>query len=156
MLEKLNFNLLTQEQAIEIADEWKYPKPYNFYDMTADLEDYEELLDPALRKDHYYAVVANEKLIGFFCVFPQESMEQSVEMGLGLKPALTGKGRGEKFVKVVVDYINEQFNHPTIWLSVVEFNQRAMKVYEKNGFKHIDKITQPSNGSTYTFYRMHN
>ena len=77
-------------------------------------------------------------------------------MGVGMRPDLTGNGQGEAFVKSVVDYINKHFDEPKIWLSVVDFNLRAMKVYEKSGFKHIDKIEQASNGGKYTFNRMHN
>lgn len=31
---------LNDDYAIEIANHWKYPDPYSFYNMTADPEDY--------------------------------------------------------------------------------------------------------------------
>ncbi|MGL6299530.1 hypothetical protein ACR31S_03540 [Streptococcus iniae] len=35
---------LSQESAEEIANKWHYQPPYDFYDMTADIEDYKEIL----------------------------------------------------------------------------------------------------------------
>lgn len=37
------FQRLTQNHAIKIANEWKYDGVYSFYNMTEDIEDYEEL-----------------------------------------------------------------------------------------------------------------
>jgi ribosomal-protein-alanine N-acetyltransferase len=38
---------MTPDRAHLIAREWKYPAPYDFYDMTADPEDLEEFLTPS-------------------------------------------------------------------------------------------------------------
>lgn len=45
---------LSQNNAEAIADEWKYQGVYEFYNMTSDPEDYEELMTPSLRKDNYF------------------------------------------------------------------------------------------------------
>lgn len=37
---------LTQQHALEIANDWHYEAPYDFYDMKNDLEDYEEMVSP--------------------------------------------------------------------------------------------------------------
>ena len=37
---------LTQQHALEIANDWHYEAPYDFYDMKNDLEDYEEMISP--------------------------------------------------------------------------------------------------------------
>ena len=44
---------MRQPEAIEIADRWKYPGEYAFYDMTADPEDYEEIVAPEKRGDRW-------------------------------------------------------------------------------------------------------
>ena len=57
---------MRQPEAIEIADRWKYPGEYAFYDMTADPEDYEEIVTPEKRGDRYFSVFSGNELTGFF------------------------------------------------------------------------------------------
>ena len=45
---------LRQSNAEEIANNWHYEGIYSFYDMQADPEDYEEILSPEARGNHYY------------------------------------------------------------------------------------------------------
>ena len=40
---------LTQQHALEIANDWHYEAPYDFYDMKNDLEYYEEMVSPEAR-----------------------------------------------------------------------------------------------------------
>ena len=69
---ELVFKPLTQIHALEIANEWKYDNIYSFYDMTADVEDYEEFIDEDLRNQNdHYEVLENNKLFGFFCVIQE-------------------------------------------------------------------------------------
>lgn len=147
---------MSQKEAVEIADYWKYPSPYDFYDMTADLEDYEEIIDPVSRGNHYYSVLENQKLIGFFGIFPKESRKKEIELGLGLKPELTGNGLGKNFVTMILQYIKEEHSYVKIWLSVADFNQRAIKLYERVGFNYIGEKVQETNGGEYNFIVMNN
>ena len=57
---------LTQEEALIIAYKWHYEKPYSFYDMEADQEDFEEFVNPNKRKGPYYSLYEAHFLIGFF------------------------------------------------------------------------------------------
>jgi len=53
---------------LEIAKDWHYEVPYDFYDMKNDLEDYEEMVSPEARGDRYYQVMRDGELYGFFCL----------------------------------------------------------------------------------------
>src|SRR6185312_74620 len=78
------FMPLSQDDA-EVVAGWHYPEPYSFYDWTADPDDLQELLDPALRRDAYWAVRDDaDELVGFFDCKPKE--EGTVAIGLGLRP----------------------------------------------------------------------
>lgn len=143
---------LPQNHALVIANEWKYDGEYSFYDMTADLEDYEEFVDEALRNrnDHYEALIDNE-LVGFFCVIQDNS---SIELGLGLKPNYCGKGMGSKFLNCILDFVNEHYEFNKIIMKVAVFNQRAIKVYRSCGFKDFEVVKQKSNDGIYDFLTM--
>lgn len=143
------FRLLSQRNALEIANEWKYDGIYSFYDMTADAEDYEEFVDETLRNqnDHYEAL-ENGALVGFFCVIQEN---QSMEIGLGMRPDLCGKGNGIPFVKKIIEYVEQHYKFDRLILNVAVFNQRAIKVYHSCGFKDSAIVKRRSNGGVYDF-----
>ena len=145
------FDKLTQENALIIANDWHYPGEYAFYDMSADPEDYEEIIDPKQRGDQYFqAVDEDQVLIGFFAIC-QTADEDTVEIGLGLAPTVAGHGHGSSFVRQILAYVAMYIPVRKVLLDVAEFNVRAQKVYAKEGFKisrHHDQLT---NGSVYPF-----
>lgn len=131
-MESLHFQQLSQEEA-ETISEWRYPEPYSFYNWTADPDDLRELLDPSLRGEAYWAV-KNEagELVGHFSFKPKD--EQTVEIGLGLRPDLIGRGLGGSFLAAGLEFAQTQFAPARFVLSVATFNERAIKVYERAGF----------------------
>ena len=143
------FQKLSQKNALIIADNWKYDGEYAFYDMTADPEDYEEFVDEKLRNenDHFEAIMEGD-LVGFFCVVRDNS---EMEIGLGLRPDLCGKGIGKDFVHQIVKYIETHYTYTKLIMKVASFNQRAIKVYRQCGFKVCGNTEQHSNGGIYSF-----
>ena len=142
---------MRQPEAIEIADRWKYPGEYAFYDMTADPEDYEEIVTPEKRGNRYFSVFDGDDLTGFFCV---EQDGADVEIGLGLRPGLTGQGRGKAFLEEILRFVRENYSFEKIKLDVVSFNQRAIKVYERAGFLKTGTAKVSTNGGVYDFVLM--
>jgi ribosomal-protein-alanine N-acetyltransferase len=142
---------MRQPEAIEIADRWKYPGEYAFYDMTADPEDYEEIVTPEKRGDRYFSVFSGNELTGFFCV---EREGPDIEIGLGLRPGLTGQGRGKAFLEEILRFVRENYSFEKIKLDVVSFNQRAIKVYERAGFLKTGTAKVSTNGGVYDFVLM--
>ncbi len=122
---------MTQDIALHIADDWKYPDEYSFYDMTEDPEDYVEIVSEDLRGDRYYSVFENDRLIGYFCFYEEDGF---VEIALGLRPDLTGQGKGIEFLNLIIEFIVNKTNNKRLRLSVAKFNKRAIKVYKKAGF----------------------
>lgn len=142
---------LSQKNAEEIANEWKYEEKYSFYNMTEDPEDYEEIISPVLRKSNYFQVVENNELFGFFVL---EQSADIVDMGLGMKPELTGNGLGSQFISLIIIYVKQHYSVSTIRLNVAKFNIRAQKCYEKSGFIKTREYQQPTNGALYPFVEM--
>ncbi|EDL66322.1 GNAT family N-acetyltransferase [Bacillus sp. SG-1] len=141
---------MTDEAAEEIAYQWNYEGEYSFYNMTADQEDLEEFLHPD--RSGYYTVEKDGKMIGYFCFQKKES--GTVDIGLGMKPALTGNGLGLEFALEGMRFAIANYEPLKLSLSVASFNQRAIKVYEKAGFLPIETFMQDTNGSTYEFLKM--
>ena len=140
----MNFNIvpMTEEQASAIAT-WRYEGVYAFYDWDADPEDLDELLDPSKREDRLYTVLDDEgSLVGFFG-FTSEG--PTVELGLGLRPDLTGRGLGLKFVSAGLEFARERYAPTTFQLKVATFNQRAIRVYERAGFQRCRNFRHRTN-----------
>ena len=147
----MKISQMRQPEALEIADHWKYDSEYAFYDMTADPEDYEEIVTPELRGDRYFSVFDNNELIGFFCV---EQDGTDIEIGLGLRPDLTGHGRGKDFLEEILSFVRKNYSFEVIRLDVASFNQRAIKVYERVGFIKVGTSRVHTNGGIYDFTLM--
>ena len=131
---------------------WHYEGVYSFYDFEQDPEDKAELLDSAGWKGRYFAVLDEaEEIIGFFCF---DLRGDTVEVGLGLRPERTGKGLGRVFVQAGLAFARERFHPQAFRIQVAEFNQRAIRVYERLGFRKEKKFLQQTNGGEYEFVSM--
>ncbi|MBG9987295.1 GNAT family N-acetyltransferase [Facklamia sp. DSM 111018] len=152
-MDNITVQKLSQLHAEEIANDWKYNGIYRFYDSTEDIEDYKELISSDERGDQYFEVLENGKLVGYFVI---DELEFGVfNYGLGMKPDLTGQGRGNWFINTTLDYIIENYHVNKITLSVAIFNERAIKCYEKVGFIKDDEFDMKTNGSTFRFINMY-
>ena len=148
---RYRFEPMSQRQAHSIAA-WRYNPPYDFYDAVADPEDLAELLDPAQREGRYFAVLSDPGgLVGFF-MFKCEG--DTVEVGLGLRPDLTGRGVGFSFLLAGLEFARGRYAPARFRLAVVAFNQRAIRVYERAGFRRGEFYMHRTNGGEHAFLRM--
>ena len=118
MTSRYLFRLMNEEDTREIAA-WRYEAPYDFYDMTNDPEGLAKLLGPPERRRGYYAVLSGGELVGFFCYglggqlpgfdYPGDGC---IDIGLGLRPDLTGKGLGLKFIRAGLQFGRRRFSLP--------------------------------------------
>ncbi|MGT2802002.1 GNAT family N-acetyltransferase [Streptococcus henryi] len=142
---------MTQTTAEEIANTWKYQPPYDFYDMTADPEDYAELISSQARGHHYFQVIRNGALVGFASFFENGA---ELTVGLGMKPDYVGQGWGRPFFQAIEDFAREKYSFQKLVLEVAAFNQRAQKLYHNMGFEAQAHFQQKTNGGIYDFVRM--
>jgi ribosomal-protein-alanine N-acetyltransferase len=144
---------MTLDAACTIADTWKYPQPYDFYDATADAEDYQEFVTPSMWPDGFWQARHDEDLVGFLTAERTEG-DKSCEVVLGLRPDLTGGGRGAAFLTAVLQHLRQSQDPARIVLSVAAFNLRAIRVYEGAGFATDERYAQHTNGGVHDFVRM--
>ncbi|WP_226673947.1 GNAT family N-acetyltransferase [Rossellomorea aquimaris] len=146
------FQIMSQEQAEHIADKWKYEGEYAFYDMAADEEDLAEFLDEKQRGNSIYSVFQDGEMIGFYSFHVLK--DETVDIGLGMRPNFTGKGKGQEFTEAGLEFARTQYSARSFSLSVATFNERAIKVYTKVGFQALETFMQQTNGSIYEFLKM--
>jgi len=134
---KLFSREMTKDHAVEILN-WRYSPPYEMYNEEASAEGVAEFLT-------YIAIVDQEDhLVGFYCTGQSAQVPKGhdfgvyqkacLDIGLGMKPELTGKGFGNEFLTFILD----QLEADSLRLTVAKFNQRAIRLYEAFGFKRED------------------
>jgi [ribosomal protein S18]-alanine N-acetyltransferase len=134
------------------VENWHYDPPYDFYDSASDPADAAEMRDPAQR-EHFRALLDDEGALEAFWHFAWR--EDVVEIGLGLRPDLTGHGFGERYVEAELDYAREWWSPQTFRLYVTAWNARAIRLYERLGFHEVGRETRsfPDRGEN-EFLRM--
>lgn len=137
---ELYIKKMTVTYATEILN-WNYTPPYDFYNNKLSKEALDELL-----VNTYFAITdQNEFLVGFYCIGQAAQVpkgnefnvyeKEMVDIGLGIRPDLTGKGIGSEFFKFILERILETTNFSILRLTVAKFNNRAIRLYENFGFK---------------------
>ena len=135
----LSIKKMNQHYAVDALC-WKYQKPYDFYNHILTSDAILELLS-----NKYYVTLDDcDELIGFFCTGRSAQVpagdlvgvykEDCVDIGLGMKPELTGKGKGHEFFSHILTFVEGNHKDKDIRLTVATFNKRAIHLYEKAGF----------------------
>jgi len=132
---------MTREYAL-IMLSWEYEAPYTFYN-NADTD--EELWTNELLDGSYVAVLNDDgKLAGHYAYGPNATLPaghaigaydtSALDVGLGLRPDLTGHHLGLAFTHGCLEYARAHLSPTAFRLSVVEWNKRAVRTYERAGF----------------------
>lgn len=152
--------LMTVEAA-NIITRWKYEPPYSFYNMVNDSEGVQELLDGS----YFIVINRKEELVGYFCYGKNAQVsgghklglyigKDILDIGLGLRPDLTGKGMGLHFLNIGLDFARLNYPSSAIRLSVATFNRRAVTLYDKAGFKKVETFMSKVRGDEVEFMLM--
>lgn len=124
-------NLTIQPASTETFQEiasWRYDPPYDFYNGDE---------DPVLNPERFYEALADDgSLVGYFYF---EEKGAALEIGLGLRPELAGRGLGLEFFRAGVEFGRRRFGPERVILNVAAFNRRAIAVYERAGFREVGR-----------------
>lgn len=89
-------------------------------------------------RNKYYAVYNKDNnMIGYVGIKDINLFMKSSVLGLVLDPNFVSKGFGYRIMKLFLRYYFEDLNMKSMELDVNEFNERAIKLYKKLGFKYI-------------------
>ena len=137
---KITFRPLDEVNAREIAC-WRYDAPYDIYNLG----DTDDAIQYAIDPHNAFHSMRDEagNLIGF-CSFGSDGQvpggdysAEALDIGMGIRPGLTGQGRGSDFVAAVLDFARCAFKAKRLRVTIAAFNQRAMRVWEQNGFQRV-------------------
>lgn len=121
---------------------WRYPNEYAIYDTSlAELAGgllAQFIVMPSVGRVYYTVTDEHSQIVGIFSIYRRGA--DTVEIGLGLRPDLTGQGAGLAFVRAGMDYAREHY-HPRLFrLYVLAWNQRAICVYVAAGFHVVGNL----------------
>lgn len=140
----LKFRPFTEQDALAAAS-WRYPEPYASYD----LDPWDRNVVAALLREQnqYHAILRDDETVGFYCLgedarIPGWDYDASaLDLGMGLRPDITGQGQGSLYMAAVVFHLRQQKPGVTIRASVASWNHRAIRLCESAGFQLIAKFT---------------
>ena len=147
----VTFEPTTAEAARALAT-WRYPAPYATYNIGDAPAAFAEMLDarsPWFVAHDHDKKEAGGALMGYCCFGTAAEVgwegeprlwtteDRTLSVGLGLRPDLTGQGLGLPFFETVLDFAIQRFAPEAFRLFVLPFNQRAIRVYERAGFRQI-------------------
>jgi len=130
---------------------WKYDGIYSFYDNSIQKEKI-EWIESFIDSDDNFSIYNEQNELVGNCSFYY--IEEFFCLGVQMRPELTGKGFGTEFVRAIINFGKKKYNLSYIDLTVAKFNKRAIKVYEKVGFKIIEEIVNTIRGNDYDFLIM--
>jgi len=101
-------------------------------------------LEALLRSDYnYHATLSHGEMVGYFCfghdarVQGWEYDENALDVGMGLRPDLTGKGAGRTYFEALLRYIEQQRPGMALRATVAAWNQRAIRLCQNAGFRQV-------------------
>jgi len=131
---------------------WEYEPPYDVYNCPP-----EEIgsaiqynIDP---KNNVLAMFGLDgELIGY-CSYGQDAQvpggdygEEALDIGLMLKPELTGQGMGAAFAEDVIQKGIDRYSPEILRVTIAAFNARAIRTWEKNGFQRTQSFERDGDG----------
>ncbi|WP_121964497.1 GNAT family N-acetyltransferase [Myroides sp. N17-2] len=150
----LFFEVMTQDEALDIAYNWKYEGELSFYNMTSDEEDLNNFLDENARGQNTFSVrTSREKeIIAYFYYYLVDN--NTAEIVLAINPLYLNKGYGREIILYVEEALGERKGVAKISVAVAAFNNKCKDFYECLGFKKVGEFNNQTNGGVFTFLKM--
>jgi len=104
----------------------------------------------------FYAILNLEEELEGYCSFGSDGQVpggnyriEALDIGMGIRPDLTGQGYGEQYAQAVVQYGVERYGAQKLRVTIAKFNQRAQRVWEKLGFEQIAEFAKIGSGKKF-------
>ena len=142
---ELVFRPLEKAQAHEIIG-WHYEPPYDVYNI--DDGDTTAVMQDLLRPEYaYHAILTQAGELIAFCCFGQDAQvpggtydADALDIGLGVRPDLTGQRQGQAYVQAVLDFARRVPAPRLYRATIAAFNARAQRVWTRAGFRLVERF----------------
>jgi [ribosomal protein S18]-alanine N-acetyltransferase len=135
----------TETEAARVAG-WRHPPPFDVYGSAdaglfqrrgPDGEGYYPAVDDDGRLVAFAVIGAEARVLG------QEPADGVVDVGMGVRPDLTGRGRGGALVGQVVALAAEMTGATAALAAVAVFNERSLALCRTAGFRDVRRFAGP-------------
>ena len=150
----LSFSLIDEASARTVST-WHYDAPYELYNVPPDRIEAEvqALLDP---RNAYYVLTDEHGSVEAYCCFGRDGQvpggdytADALDIGLAVRPDLTGQGRGHVYVEAVLDFARRTFAPTACRVTVAAFNGRALRVWQRAGFRPVQTFARVPDGLSF-------
>lgn len=137
---------------------WQYPPPYETYNISE--SDWGETIDYFDELADNFVVIYddNDTLLGF-CSFGADGQVPggdystvALDVGMGMRPDLTGRGQGKQYLTAVIDYAQKTFRPTHLRATIAAFNQRAQNMVKRAGFIETDRFKATNSGREFVIF----
>ena len=150
------------ETSARIVATWRYPAPYDIYDTPPDAV--EEAVQGFLDPQYAYHALTNEgeELVAYCCFGLDARVPggdygfDALDIGMGVRPDLTGQGRGAGFVRAVLAFAQDAYAPVAFRVTVAEFNERAQRVWKKADFGPEQTFARRGDGMAFVVLTLKN
>lgn len=150
----LFFEVLTQDEALEIAYNWEYEGEMSFYNMTSDEDELKVFLNEEARGQNTFSVRTQREseMIAYFNYYLMDN--NTAEIVLAINPKFLNKGYGSEIMEYVIEALSKRKAVNKLTVAVAQFNKICRQFYENQGFKSVGEFNNQTNGGIYTFLKM--
>lgn len=134
---------------------WSYDPPYDVYNLRPENapDSLKYLLDPANRFHSMRAL--GGALVGF-CSFGADARvpggdyaADALDIGLGIRPDLTGQGRGAGIIGEALRFAEPRFAPVRFRVTIAAFNARARRAWARAGFAETAAFERTGDGGKF-------
>lgn len=138
-----HFCPLETQHALEILN-WQYSAPYDIYNFQEEnhTTDLNYLIDPC---HHFFAILNLQTKLEGYCSFGKDGQVSggcytapALDIGMGMRPDLTGKGYGKVYAQAIAQYGAQHYQANRLRVTIAAFNQRAQRVWQQLGFRLVE------------------
>ena len=142
---------LVEDQARSFM-RWQYSDPYAMYNISSEDEEatVRFFLDP---QNGYFAITDEEGTLVGFCNFGADGRvpggdysAEAIDIGMGMRPDLTGQGNGMHYAGTVFDFAKIHYPDQDHRVTIAEFNQRAQQLCSNFGFARVGRFAREKDG----------
>ncbi|MBG1240600.1 GNAT family N-acetyltransferase [Nostoc sp. NZL] len=144
------FYLINESNARAILS-WRYEPPYDLYNYSE--QEANSLQHILHSQNNFYSIVDKNSELVAYCSFGQDGQvtggdyrNQALDVGMGIRPDLAGRGKGTEYANAVLEFADSLFNPKAFRVTIAAFNKRAIRVWQKLEFEYQQSFERENDG----------